>query len=420
MKHSRIHPENLPETVIWYYLISTYLLYLLGAQYVAACLLGTFLTLCVLKQWWEETDKTPPEERIVFSPLNWVWIGAILTIQFSSIIGHLDNSLGMGTLFESTVFWWYPGWGLFILFTVAGQLKIRPEIIYRAACILCFQSLIVTAVFRVAALVHLPQLIYVSPLQMFGGGAHVSTINLCYVLDVDEVRLVLFTPWSPALGLVGNMYLWLALAEQNLKWRFLGIMGAVAMVITSASRMAMVTLPCVPILIWCLTHCFNPWFQICAGFLTPLFVMILPWVRQVVRALKERFHNARPGSSIVRKALRDMARQQWERDAFFWGHGVLSPKGPPVTGGVPVGTHHTWLGLLYIHGIFAFAALSIGFFLSFLDLGIKAFTHKTSRTGLAILTVLFLFSLGDNIDILAYLYWPGLIVMGQGFKEKWT
>ena len=419
MKDSTIHPENLPEALIWYYIICTYLLYLLGAQYVAATLLGTCLTYCVLKQWWQETDKTPPEEKIVFTPLNWVWIAAILTIEFSSIIGHFDNNLGVSQLIESTVLWWYPGWGLFLIFPLAGHLKIRPEIIYRAACILCVQTLIMTPIFRFAALIHLPQVIYTSPLQLFGGGRLVCTIHLFYLLDGDEIRLVLFTPWAPALGLVGNMYLWLVMAEEDRKWRFLGIMGAVAMIVFSASRMAKIALVVVPIFIWCLTHCLHPWFQIVAGFLSPLFVMILPWVRTLLNALKERFHNARPGSSIVRKALRDMTRQQWERDAPLWGHGILR-RGPLITAGIPIGTHHTWLGLLYLHGIFAFSALATGFFLSFLDLGIKAFTHKTARIGLAILTVFFLFSLGDNIDILAYLYWPGLIVIGQGFKEKWT
>ena len=419
MKHSQIHPENLPEALIWYYIIYTYLLYLLGAQYVAATLLGTYLTYCVLKQWWEETDKTPPEDKIVLAPLNWVWIAAVLVIEFSLIIGHFDNNLGIGQLIKSTVFW-YRGWGLFVLFPLAGHLKIRPEIIYRAACILCFQTLIITPIFRLAALVNLPQITYVSPFKLFGGGALPSAVNLFYILDLDEIRLVLFAPWAPALGLVGNIYFALVMAEQDRKWRFLGIMGAVAMIVASVSRMAMLALPFVPIFIWCLTHCFRPWFQISAGFLTPLFVMILPWVRNILSTLKERFHNARPGSSRVRKALKEMARQKWEQDAPLWGHGIMQGKGPRVTGGMPIGSHHTWLGILYLQGIFAFIALGTAFFLSVIDLGIKAFTHQNARIGLAMMIILFLFSLGENVDTLAYLYWPGLILVGQGFKEKWT
>ena len=46
----------------------------------------------------------------------------------------------------------------------------------------------------------------------------------------------------------------------------------------------------------------------------------------------------------------------------------------------------------------------------------KAQKSKDAATGLAILFILFLYTFGENLEVLVYLYWPGMIIMGIGFK----
>lgn len=32
--------------------------------------------------------------------------------------------------------------------------------------------------------------------------------------------------------------------------------------------------------------------------------------------------------------------------------------------------------------------------------------------------ILFLYTFGENLEILSYLYWPGLVIMGMAFKGE--
>jgi len=62
-----IKPQNLPERLIWYYLIGMYAAYYLGLQFLITPLLGWFLAFYLIKKWWNQTDETPESERIVIS-----------------------------------------------------------------------------------------------------------------------------------------------------------------------------------------------------------------------------------------------------------------------------------------------------------------------------------------------------------------
>jgi hypothetical protein len=52
-------PQNLPEKLIWYYILGTYPIYYIGGLYLFAPLLAIFLSLYLLKQWWLQTPNTP-------------------------------------------------------------------------------------------------------------------------------------------------------------------------------------------------------------------------------------------------------------------------------------------------------------------------------------------------------------------------
>ena len=128
------------------------------------------------------------------------------------------------------------------------------------------------------------------------------------------------------------------------------------------------------------------------------------------RALKQK----RADSSRVRAALKEIAFYRAEQEAPIWGHGVLQ-MGPHVVEFMPIGSHHTWAGLAFVKGVVGFYSLAIPMILSFLFLLAKAQFDPNARTGLAILFILFLYTFGENLEILAYLYWPGLVLMGIGF-----
>ena len=191
---------------------------------------------------------------------------------------------------------------------MAAYLKIRPQIIYRASCIFCTLCLALVLLASLAYLANLPTFTYVSPLQAIGGD------ELSYQIDLlfpepgyeEEFRLQLFAPWPPALGLMGNIYFFLTYQEANQKWRWLGMMEAIAMIIMSVSRLAVICLLFVLFVQWFVNNFFRTKFKLIICSIGFLIGISLPLLMEWFEALKTSFYQMRPGSSRVRAALRRM------------------------------------------------------------------------------------------------------------------
>jgi hypothetical protein len=308
------------------------------------------------------------------------------------------------------------------LFPLIGCLNIRPQLIYRAACILCLQSLILIPVCYLAYILHLPQgPLFVSPLYILGGNSPDLYSVVLYYLDESTLpRLALFSPWCPNLALIAIIYFLLARQESNKKWRLIGMIGAIAMIVVAISRAAMLTFPTVILLTWVLTNFTQPVIYFTAGigsFLTSIFATYLlnffeTFVQQVT--------DARPGSSETRKTLARLSLEAWWNNAPIWGHGFTEAQGPPIVYFFPVGTAGcgTWINILYTKGLVGFIGFVVPFVWSFVDLLNKAQKSSTAKVGLSILLVFFFFSFSEELDLLAYLYWPGMLMIGIALKGE--
>jgi hypothetical protein len=118
-------------------------------------------------------------------------------------------------------------------------------------------------------------------------------------------------------------------------------------------------------------------------------------------------------------ALKRIAVDRWRREAPIWGHGIVKP-GPHLVEAMPIGSHHTWAGLLYVKGIVGFLALAIPMAASAVELLRRAVSsrYRLGAAGLGVLAILFLYTFGENLEILVYLYWPGMILMGKALQEQ--
>jgi len=65
----------------------------------------------------------------------------MLVLEFALIMGHYDFELTIIQTIKTSVRF-AKSWALFAIFPLIGCLKIRPQIISRAVCILGLQSLI--------------------------------------------------------------------------------------------------------------------------------------------------------------------------------------------------------------------------------------------------------------------------------------
>ena len=128
------------------------------------------------------------------------------------------------------------------------------------------------------------------------------------------------------------------------------------------------------------------------------------------------FRAARADSTRVREALARMAIDRWSSDAPVWGHGIVE-RGPHLVEFMPIGSHHSWFGLLFVKGIVGALALAIPLIYSLVELVWWSGRLVAARTGLAMVLLLLLYTFGENLEILAYLIWPALIVIGIAHRD---
>lgn len=411
-------PHNFEEKVIWYSLIGTYVLFLLGAQYVYIPALAWFLGLYVCKKLWNQTKDTPAEEKIVIPLSVWVWLISVIIMEFGLIIAHIDFELGLFKTIASTVNW-AKRWALWALFPLIGCLNIRPTLLSRAVCILCLQSLIAIPITYFLIAIRLPEDLFVSPLKVFGGGPIYYALSFYSVdEDTNQIRLALFAPWAPALGVVSNVYFFIVREELNRKWRLIGIIGCVAMTLLSVSRAAILGLITIPLITLFLSSFSKPIVHFFNGVLSFFFGIFAVTIINLLETFGKELNNARASSSKVRKILADIAIYRWRTEAPIWGHGATEEKGPEIVASMPIGSHSTWAGLLYIQGLVGFITFVFPLLWSFVALLVKAQKSKIAQAALSILLIILLFTSSESVGDLAYMFWPGLIMIGIAFKEK--
>jgi len=409
-------PLNFEEKLVWYAIIWTYPCWLIGGLYVLAPVLAWVLVGYLGWRLFQQTEAT--ESKITIPFAVWVWVIGMLVMELALIMGHLDYDLSMDSLIKSSI-GWAKGWALLALFPLVGCLNIRPQLLFRAACIVCLHTLIVIPLFYLGFFAHLPERLYISPLQAIGGpGPEFFAVQI-YEVDPENgsVRFRLFTPWGPALGFVANIYFFFALQEPEQKWRWAGIVGCLAMCWVSASRLSILSIIGVSFLTWILARVSRPRVQIIAGCASLLLGILAQNILDAIAAFAEAFSKARAGSSRVRATLGRIASYRWEHEAPIWGHGIVE-RGPHLVEYMPIGSHHTWFGLLFVKGAVGFGALALPLLWSFVTLVIKAQQEPLARVGLSMVLVLFMYTFGENLEILAYLFWPGLVMMGIAFKKS--
>ncbi len=405
-----IAPETIEERIVWYSITRTYLFYLFGALYLVAPVIGWVLFFILLTRVFGKDRNLRPHIPLAV----WVWTISMLVMLLALIVGHVDYDLGIPKLIKSSI-GWAKGWALMALFPLIGCLRIRPEIIYRATMIVCFHTLLLIPVFVMAWAAGLPQTPFVSPLKVIGGpGPEFFALSL-YEIDPGSgtPRWRLFTPWAPAAGFVANIYFIFAMREKETKWKLAGIFGSIFMVLMSQSRLALVVLVFVGIATFFLSRLARPWvlFLASAGF--TIAGILGKWLVDGFTAFMDAFKGARADSTRVREALGRIAVERWQNEAPIWGHGIVE-RGPHLVEYMPIGSHHSWYGLLFVKGIVGLGALAIPMLFGFMDLLLKSQKFKVAATGLSMMMILFLYTFGENLEILAYLFWPALVIIGAG------
>jgi hypothetical protein len=333
------------------------------------------------------------------------------------IIAHIGWDLGFGQTLKSSI-GWLKGWALLAAFPLAGAcLRIRPEIVVRAMMWLAIQTLILIPFLALCGIAHLPQRLFVSPLQVIGGpGPEFFSVYL-YTIDPSNgaLRWQFFAPWSPAAGMVGNLIFVLAGFERNRRLRVLAIIAAILISLMTKSRMALLFLVIYPPLLWSISRLSRPAMQAACAAASLAIGLVADQVLQIVQNSVSAFRAARADSTRVREALGNMAVHRWREEAPWFGHGIVV-RGPHYVEFMPIGSHHTWFGLLYVKGLLGVVVLALPLLWTVIEMLLLAQFSALGRAGFGVVFMLLFYSGGENLEILSYLFWPGLLVLGAAHR----
>lgn len=414
------HHSRAPEDhIVGLALAATWFVYLVGGLYVLGPVLGVGLAGLLFGRSYLSGGAVQAWFVPAIPSSVWVWIVGMLVMLVALEMGHINQDLGLGQTIKSNI-GWAKGWALLTLFPLAGAcLHIRLETLIRASGWVAFGTILLTPAFLVAPMIGLPEVLFVSPLKLIGGpGPEFFAVQLYSYEPMDgTTRLRYFTPWSPAAGMIGNMYLIFALSDKRKVWKWLGIVSALAMILTSKSRLAIAAALFIWPVVIAAGEAKRPamWFLATIGLLTltPAAQSIIDWIDGAMNSIK----SMRADSTRVREMLGEIALDRWWNEAPIWGHGVVE-RGPHAVEFMPIGSHHTWYGLLFVKGAVGAIALAVPLVWNLIEFALLAMTRsRAGRIAFGMVLLMAFYSIGENLEILAYLLWPGLIVMGIAARE---
>lgn len=401
------------ERLVWFGIAMTYPVYFMGGLYVTGSALGWLMLMIIGLRFLVEGKPENGSAPL----LVWFWIFAMLVMLVALFIGHSNWELGTGKTIKSSI-GWAKGWALIAVFILVGSLApIRPQLLVRAVCVLSLHTFIFGIITFCASKLRIPGEIFVSPLQIVGGpGPNFFTVSL-YGLNPETggARWQFFGPWAPAAGLLACLYLVISMQEKDRFWRSWGIAGSAVMCLLSQSRAGWVIFVMLWPLLMFSDKLKDPRMLVFLGIIIPIILILgqplFEWVMDSYQQIKE----SRPASTRVRAALANIALQRWESEAFWFGHGIVE-RGPKLVEGMPIGSHHSWYGLLFVKGLVGLLALAVPLFLTSVYLLWQSQTSKLAHTALCLTAVMICYSFFENLEILSYLFWPALLLIGMALN----
>jgi hypothetical protein len=411
--------EKTPEeAVIYWMIVGTWALWALGALYHVYPVLAWTLAAWGGARRLGLLACDPAAMKPVPAGV-WVWGAGMSLMAMTLVIGHLNFDFPLATIVKS-LFGWAKGWALFAVLPFAGaSLRIRPQVLIRAVNVLSAQTLILAPLFVAASMTGLPPVLYTSPLYDVGGASHAFFEVGTHWVDPGspDIRYRFFAPWGPAAALVAQVALVIGLYDRDWRWRIVAVASGVVVCYLAKSRLSLVAIPLIMLALPVLSNIHRPLVMGLGGTAAVAASLLFNTLTALVDTAVDQFNNARVDSSRVRATLQRIAYQRWQSEAPVFGHGAVE-RGPHLVEFMPIGSHHTWFGLLFVKGAVGVAALALPMLWTLVECLIKAQRDRVARAALGVVLVVFVNSFGENLEILGYLVWPGLLLIGIAMNRR--
>ncbi|WP_417204924.1 O-antigen ligase domain-containing protein [Antarctobacter sp.] len=414
-----VRPQNPAEGTLYKTIVLTWVFYLFGALYVVGPVLAWLMGgLAALVLYLGPAVRADLRATGAVPPIVWGWTLGMIVMLIALWAGHMDWALGTKQTIKSSI-GWAKGWALLALFPLIGAvLPIRREVLVRAQCRLGMWTLILAPILLAAPYVGMPEKIFTSPLKAIGGpGPEYFSV---YFFTFDPAswtpRWQFYAPWSPFAALLGVVQVLFALEEKDRRWMAMGVAAGVLMILASKSRMGLVGLVACTIAPRMMPLIFRGWAWMVLAGLSASLSVLGGWLGEKIEAFVGAFKGARADSTRVRETLQRIAHERWQNEAVWFGHGTVHP-GPHIVEYMPIGSHHTWFGLLFVKGLTGFFALLVPLVWQTALALWDAARGPRGRLPLGIVMVIVLLSMGENLEIEVYLLWPALVILGIHARE---
>ena len=401
--------KNIDEKIIYYVIVCTYPLYLLGGLYLVGPVLAWVLLYHAMISIFNN--------RIKANYLSLIWLLSILLIEVVVVIGSLNTGHSLLMVIKSTI-GWAKGWALIGIFIFVGTiLPIRYHILQRAITNILWQSLLVSPFLIIVAFLDFPTLLYTSPLKMLGGGGDQFFKVWLYWNDINTglPRWQLFAPWSPALAFYALLALSIILPRPSDRLKYCAISSAIILILLSESRAGIVILFFLFIIygVYCFFNIISILVIILISVL--IFGVFLNEIIGGVFDIINYINSMRSDSSMIRKTLNNIGLYRWYNESFWFGHGNVE-RGPHIVQFMPIGSHNTFIGLLFIKGIVGLLLYVAPLIITTLYLLFKSFSKRDYLSGFFVILIFFMYSFTENIEILSYIMWPGWLFVGMSLR----
>jgi hypothetical protein len=411
--------RSLPENLCFWTYVLTWPLYLVGALYLTAPVLAwTMLALIGLSYYFGPAIRQDLKLTGSVPPLVWCWIFGMFVMLAALWAGHLNWGFGLGPTIKSSI-GWAKGWAMIALFILIGAvMQIHRDVLIRGQNIVGLVTLLVFPIMFIAPLIGLPSKLFVSPLQATGGpGPEYFSIYL-YTIDPENgsTRWQFYAPWSPFAGLLGVTMVIFAIEDKKKFWLLCGLLGGLAMIIFSKSRMSLVALAVCLIIPRMLPVMRNAMAWIGAAAFTSSMALFGGAILDSVTNSIAGFKAARASSSRVRDTIQSIGYHRWQTEAVWFGHGTIE-RGPHIVEYMPIGSHHTWYGLLFVKGLVGFFALLVPLSWHFIVVTIDAIRGPRGRLPCALILNFVILTFGENLEVEVYLLWPAYVLLGVHLRE---
>lgn len=404
--------KSLEEQVLYSALSGTWIIYFLGGTYLVPPIIGWMLV-CL---WASRRIKGRNDTRIPM--IVWVWILSMLVMLVALFAGHIGWNLPISLLLKSSV-GWMKGWALFAVFALIGAcMHVRASVLAKAASNVAMQTLFLIPLMLVAPFIGIPASLYESPLAMLGGpGPEYFEVQLYGAGFYGDTRWRFFAPWAPAATVAFGIITPLIIQQKSRLLNVLGMLTVILVVMMSKSRLGLISIPCTLLLAALLSRLTSPRVLFATAAVVLLGGLFGGSLIEFATEQKDALTQLRADSSFVRTTLANIAVYRWQTEAVLFGHGVVEA-GPLIVAEMPIGSHHSWYGLLFVKGAVGFAALLVPLVITTVLLTVRAQKNRNARTALATIIFFWFCTFTENVEMLAYLMWPGFVILGIAAKER--